>query len=1184
MILIAHKEGSPLAKCFRRAPDGSWIDDKAKAKKVLRGTAQVIHLWTYEHHIGDGGGVLRDILNIVETNQRRRDVALIRGRLITAEERREQQRPADGWSRGDLIRRKAASNGGDLVDAPEPYICLDLDSVDVPDGLSGRGAVEWAINQRLASCFHGVSYVYQFSGSSGFKAGLRVKLWFAVSRAVDSAELMTLHENQSLIQAERLRAEGMTEEQIKKVIDGSFWSMSQMTYIAAPALVGLADPHLHDRCGLVHHERDIVHLPTAIKKLREEPQPTREKSSETKRERSDDEVDHGAQALLTRCAQELSNISDGGGRRQALFFKARSLGKLINAGRLTLAEVTEALLKACQANGLINDHSQRIAEKQIEAGLKASAGHSYEHRERTTNSAKRKQAKRFESPPAPPPPTTAPATDDELNAEVARIINEAIMAAERGEVAAVRVPVGCGKTRAAITAAIERLRVKTSSAVVFSSASYTLIGEAEQTLKDLGGAPKQRIEGRLRGCAKYLGGADAEGQMMVEELAEGATLLSLCKSLECPFRGSCALHEAEKQKLMAKALKTAAPVTSVDLSGKISFTPHAMLPHLDRYAEKLDEPPLVIIDETPPVAFFTEADLEELDLIAEPKHSEILKEWQTNNSAIVEWSKAAAVALADLAEQRKKHLNGHVLDITPAALVDSLAGLKHLAEKVIEQGPPKKPRTPDSAAKVIEVIKDHKLIRSHIEPPPPSITSRALRVVYALAEMVTNKAPQSIALCVDYDRTWLELGSPFKLPQKAHLVILDATLNQERWSLIAAAAGRKLTIIEGDQARLAPHQARGFKIRSGSFSRRNMVRGGRLSDRGAQAFIHAGGLLQDRGLLTPDQKIGIGSHRPLINALEDARQGRGPLAQAGGWSSDRFVWGYTGRDHKGSNAFRSVDVLVIVGDPKPNPRGERRAFETLTFNAVGAVVEVAPAKVNEDYIAETTAAQVQWIGRARHQRRSGVTMIYIGAEEPPEVAGVEWGSIGSDDDPFMPSGAPRSDDRSSAEAEAWAQLARGESVSQSSIECLGVTRQQARSIWLSLVERAEGIGGRVTKSGRTKLLSLLADMVIIDIREQHEAQLEGGDAVSVEKQLSINYNHIEIQEADRPPPPTHLRTAEANTAEITIEAITKISNEGTSPPPQQRHKEHLLNHRPMPQGRPRRCDHLQHEPFEELLW
>jgi len=1182
MILIAHRDGSPLAKFFRRAHDGSWIDDKAKAKKVLEGTAQVRHLRTEEHRIGDEIGTLLNILEIVETNQQRRDVALIRGRLITAEEQRNQQRPAKGWSRGDLIRRKSASNGGDLVDAPEPYICLDLDSVDVPDGLSGRGAIEWAVNQRLAACFHGVSYVYQHSGSSGFKAGLRVKLWFAVSRAVDSAELKALHENQSLIQAERLRAEGMTEEQIKKVIDGSFWSMSQMTYIAAPALVGLADPHLHDRCGLVRHETNIVHLPTAVVKVREEPQPTRENPSEAKRERSNDDVDHGALELLARCEEELSDISDGGGRRQALFFKARSLGKMINAGRLTRAEVTEALLRACTRNGLINDHSQKIAENQIEAGLRASAGYSYEHRERASpNSAKRKQAKRFESP-APPPLTTAPATDDELNAEVARIINEAITTAERGEVAAVRVPVGCGKTRAAITAAIQRLRVKATSAVVFASASYSLIDEAEQALSDLGGAPKQRIEGRLRGCAKYLGD-DVESQMMVEELAEGASLLSLCKSLECPFRGACALHEAEKQKLTAKLLKTAAPVTSVDLSGKISFTPHAMLGHLDRYAEKLEEPPLVIIDETPPVAFFTEVDLEELNLIAEPKHGEILKEWQTNNSAIVEWSKAAAAALNDLAEQRKKHLNGHVLDLSPATLVAALAGLKHLAEKVVEQSLPKKPRELGSAVKVVEVIKDHKLIRSHIEPPPRAITSRALRVVYALAEMITNKAPQSLALCVDYDRVWLELGSPFRLPQRAHIVILDATLNQARWNLIAAAADRKLTIIEGDQERLAPHQARGFKIKSGSFSRRNMVRGGQLSDRGAQAFLHAGGLLQDRGLLSQDQKIGIGSHRPLIKALEDARQGRGPLAQVGGWSSDRFVWGYTGRDHKGSNAFRSVDVLVIVGDPKPNPRGERRAFETLTFNAVGAVVEVDQAKVTEDYSAETTAAQVQWIGRARHQRRSGVTMVYIGAEEPPDVAGVAWESLGSDDDPFMPSGAPRSDDRASAEAEAWAALHRGESVSQSSIECLGVTRQQARSIWLSLVERAESIGGRVTKSGRTKLLSLLADMVIIDIREQQEAQLGMWGAVSVEKQLSINYNHIS-EEADRPPPPTHIGTAEASTTKTTAEAIIKIDDEGASPPPQQRLQEHLLNHRPVQQGRPRRCDHLYHEQFEVHLW
>jgi hypothetical protein len=97
-----------------------------------------------------------------------------------------------------------------------------------------------------------------------------------------------------------------------------------------------------------------------------------------------------------------------------------------------------------------------------------------------------------------------------------------------------------------------------------------------------------------------------------------------------------------------------------------------------------------------------------------------------------------------------------------------------------------------------------------------------------------------------------------------------------------------------------------------------------------------------------------------------------------GW---RFEIGHFGRDDRASNAFGGVDVLAVMGSPRPD---------------WGAVAEDARALgIDPDSLARdrTLAAIVQALARARHVRRPGVRLFLASDCEAPTGAalpGVVW--------------------------------------------------------------------------------------------------------------------------------------------------------------------------------------------------
>lgn len=74
------------------------------------------------------------------------------------------------------------------------------------------------------------------------------------------------------------------------------------------------------------------------------------------------------QSALAREVGELTTAL-AGGRNDALNAAAFSLGQLVAGGELQEAEVVEALLRACQGNGLLRDDGERACRRTIDSGL-----------------------------------------------------------------------------------------------------------------------------------------------------------------------------------------------------------------------------------------------------------------------------------------------------------------------------------------------------------------------------------------------------------------------------------------------------------------------------------------------------------------------------------------------------------------------------------------------------------------------------------------------------------------------------------------------------------------------------------------------------------------------------------------------------------------------------------------------
>ena len=254
------------------------------------------------------------------------------------------------------------------------------------------------------------------------------------------------------------------------------------------------------------------------------------------------------------------------------------------------------------------------------------------------------------------------------------------------------------------------------------------------------------------------------------------------------------------------------------------------------------------------------------------------------------------------------------------------------------------------------------------------------------------------------------LRTRFELPEGVDVVGLDGTAAPSRpeWEALAAANGRRVELHHADAVSGPPAAAVHYRtgaLRTGELWGR---RAGRIWWRpraeGATRNALAAVLDAARGAGKVRGTLGIVTHKPLADAL---RLGTDDPPEATPWADDDpvpaqlaalaewlrgegwgLVVGHFGADDRGSNRFEAVDVLAVLGDPRPDAGACAADAEALGFDAGGRAL----------YDARTRAAGAQAVARARHLRRADdpPVLVYVGHGDPPvgaELPAVAWAEV-----------------------------------------------------------------------------------------------------------------------------------------------------------------------------------------------
>ena len=245
----------------------------------------------------------------------------------------------------------------------------------------------------------------------------------------------------------------------------------------------------------------------------------------------------------------------------------------------------------------------------------------------------------------------------------------------------------------------------------------------------------------------------------------------------------------------------------------------------------------------------------------------------------------------------------------------------------------------------------------------------------ALVQAGTDEEPIDFAACAvlvgrgDGAAAWLELRRLRldALPPKA--ILADATAVRT-WPILGAALGRPVRISRRRVVE-APGAVQRLFVRAATLSRRELLTGGDLHDRGAAAVARAIKFILRQANLGEGPRLAVLSHLPVTRALDAA------------WSSERgaheglastlamlrqsrsigdLVTGYYHGGARGTDTMRDCDALLMLGDPVADLSATMEDGRLLARAAAARGHDIRP----EDWMAALVAAELdQAEGRLR---------------------------------------------------------------------------------------------------------------------------------------------------------------------------------------------------------------------------
>ncbi|UFN49393.1 hypothetical protein LPC08_01740 [Roseomonas sp. OT10] len=226
-----------------------------------------------------------------------------------------------------------------LLDVPRSWVALDLDGVAAPAGLDlmDLAACGHVARAGLPDAFHGAACIAAATASHGFKPGLRVRLWFRLSRPVDGAEAVRW--------LRPFKGMGLDLATLRPV---------QATYTAAPVFAdGMRDPLPHRLARL--DGAAAVAVPGAAELAPQEPRRAPPTLPRT------DSSDAYARAALRRACVAIATAPVNS-RHETAVDEAWGLARLVRANLLTEGEVKRAVDGALHEAGKERGEGEKIAE------------------------------------------------------------------------------------------------------------------------------------------------------------------------------------------------------------------------------------------------------------------------------------------------------------------------------------------------------------------------------------------------------------------------------------------------------------------------------------------------------------------------------------------------------------------------------------------------------------------------------------------------------------------------------------------------------------------------------------------------------------------------------------------------------------------------------------------------------
>ena len=234
-------------------------------------------------------------------------------------------------ARTDPVRRllyadRETGNPPTLQERARHWLALDVEGVPLPSTVPPadlRGCAAAALAE-LPPQFTGARCIVQATAGHGFKPDLRLRMWFWCARPLDGAELKRW-----------LRG---------TPADPSVFGAAQLIYTAKPLFApGCADP-LPARLLVLDGAEHVMPPPPAMPAAPQSPPP---RPSLIVRHAPD----RGAAYTRKALARAVMRITGGGNRHPAIVSEARSLGRLVPAGLLTIAELKAVLHQAAKQAG-----------------------------------------------------------------------------------------------------------------------------------------------------------------------------------------------------------------------------------------------------------------------------------------------------------------------------------------------------------------------------------------------------------------------------------------------------------------------------------------------------------------------------------------------------------------------------------------------------------------------------------------------------------------------------------------------------------------------------------------------------------------------------------------------------------------------------------------------------------------